>query len=135
MRHKNKTVKLQRTASHRDALLSNLANSLIEHGRIRTTLAKAKALRPFAERLVTLGKRDSLHARRRAIALLGSSQLAQRSATKLFTDIAPASADRAGGYTRITRLGERASDSAQMAFLEWVDAWTPEEDDDDLDLD
>ena len=135
MRHKNKTVKLQRTASHRNALLSNLANSLIEHGRIRTTLAKAKALRPFAERLVTLGKRDSLHSRRRAIALLGSNQLAKRSATKLFTDIAPASADRAGGYTRITRLGERASDSAQMAFLEWVDAWTPEEDDDDLDLD
>lgn len=135
MRHKNKTVKLQRTASHRNALLSNLANSLIEHGRIRTTLAKAKALRPFAERLVTLGKRESLHARRRAIALLGSNQLAKRSATKLFKDIAPASADRSGGYTRITRLGERASDSAQMAFLEWVDAWTPEQDDDDLDLD
>lgn len=133
MRHQNKTVKLQRTASHRKALLSNLANSLIEHGRIRTTLAKAKALRPYAERLITLGKADTLHARRRALALLGSNQLAQRSVGKLFADIAPASADRAGGYTRITRLGERSSDSAQMAFLEWVDAWSPESDD-DLDL-
>lgn len=134
MKHQRKTVKLQRTASHRKALLSNLASSLIEHGRIRTTLAKAKALRPFAERLVTLGKRNTLHSRRRAIALLGSNQLAQRSVGKLFDDIAPASADRQGGYTRITRLGQRASDSAELAFLEWVDAWSPEEDD-DLDLD
>lgn len=134
MKHQRKTVKLQRTASHRKALLSNLASSLIEHGRIRTTLAKAKALRPFAERLVTLGKRNTLHSRRRAIALLGSNQLAQRSVGKLFDDIAPASADRQGGYTRITRLGQRASDSAELAFLEWVDAWSPEEDD-DIDLD
>ncbi len=135
MRHQRKTLKLQRTAAHRKALLMNLANSLIEHGRIRTTLAKAKALRPFAERLVTLGKRDNLHARRRAISLLGSSQLAQRSTGKLFADIAPASADRQGGYTRITKLGQRASDSADLAYLEWVDAWSPKNDDDDLDLD
>ena len=121
MRHRRKTVKLQRTAAHRKLMLSNLACSLIEHRRIKTTLAKAKALRPPAEKLVTLAKRGDLHARRRAIALLGSNQLAQNCVTALFDDIAPAHADRQGGYCRITRIGQRASDSAPMAYIEWVD--------------
>jgi large subunit ribosomal protein L17 len=121
MRHRRKTVKLQRKAPHRKLMLGNLACSLIEHRRIKTTLANAKALRPFAEKLVTLGKRNDLHARRRAIALLGSNQLAQRSTAAIFEEIAPAHADRQGGYCRITRLGQRASDSAPMAYIEWMD--------------
>lgn len=125
MRHRSKTVKLQRDKAHREALLRNLAASLIEHGQIRTTLAKAKALRPFAEKLVTLGKKDTLHSRRRAISLLGSNQLAQRSVKRLFGEIAPASSDRQGGYTRIIKLGQRRSDSAPMALIEWVDAVVP----------
>ncbi len=122
MRHNRKTAKLQRDKSHREALLRNLAASLIEHRRITTTLAKAKALRPFAESLVTLGKQNTLHSRRRAITLLGSNQLAQRSAKTLFEVIAPSSADRQGGYCRIIKLGQRTSDSAAMAMIEWVDA-------------
>ena len=108
-------------------MMRNLACSLIEHRRIKTTLAKAKALRPFAERLVTLGKRgsDSLHARRHAISILGSNELAQRSVKALIDEIAPAHADRQGGYCRITKLGQRRSDSAPMAFIEWVDAYVP----------
>lgn len=125
MRHRRKTVKLQRKAAHRDALLRNLACSLVEHRRIKTTLAKAKALRPFAEKLVTLAKRDTLHARRHAISVLGGSQLAQRTAKALFEEIAPAHADRQGGYCHITKLGQRRSDSAPMAFIEWVDAYVP----------
>lgn len=121
MRHRRKTVKLQRPAAHRKAMLVNLTCSLIEHRRIKTSLAKAKALRPVAERMVTLGKRNTLHSRRRALSLLGSNQLAQRSTKTLFEEIAPASANRQGGYTRITKLGERASDSAKMAYIEWVD--------------
>ncbi len=122
MRHNRKTSKLQREKSHRESLLRNLAASLIEHRRITTTLAKAKALRPFAESLVTLGKKNDLHARRRAITLLGSNQLAQRSAKTLFEEIAPASATRQGGYCRIIKLGQRGTDSAAMAMIEWVDA-------------
>ena len=122
MRHNRKTPKLQREKSHRDALLRNLAASLIEHRRITTTLAKAKALRPFAESLVTLGKKNDLHARRRALTLLGSNQLAQRSVKTLFNTIAPASATRQGGYCRIIKLGQRQSDAAPMAMIEWVDA-------------
>lgn len=122
MRHRSKTVKLQRDKAHRESLLRNLAASLIEHKQITTTLAKAKALRPFAEKLVTLGKKNTLHSRRRAITLLGSNQLAERSAKTLFEEIAPASADRQGGYTRIIKLGQRASDSAPMALIEWVDS-------------
>ncbi|HSJ01535.1 MAG TPA: 50S ribosomal protein L17 [Verrucomicrobium sp.] len=121
MRHQRKTVKLQRKASHRDALLKNLCKSLIEHRRIRTTLAKAKALRPVAEKLVTLGKRDTLHARRQAFAVLRSKTLV----STLFGVIATASKERPGGYTRITKLGQRQSDSAPMAFIEWVDAFVP----------
>jgi len=122
MRHRSKTVKLQRDKAHREALLRNLASSLIEHGQIRTTLAKAKALRPFAEGLITLGKKNTLHTRRRAVALLGSNDLAQRSVKKLFSDLAPAAADRPGGYTRIIKLGQRSSDSAPMALIEFVDS-------------
>jgi large subunit ribosomal protein L17 len=121
MRHGRKTGKLQREASHRKALLSNLACSLIEHRRIRTTLAKAKALRPVAEKLVTLGKTGTLHARRQAIAALHDKTQVKR----LFEEIATASKDRKGGYTRITKLGQRRSDSAPMAFIEWVDAYVP----------
>ena len=123
MRHRNKTVKLKRTADHRRALLANLACSLIEHGRIRTTLAKAKALRPVAEKLVTLGKRGDLHARRQAIAFLRHKDVAK----KLFEEVAPLSKDRPGGYCRITKLGARMTDSAQMAVIEWVDAPEGEE--------
>lgn len=121
MNHGRKSVKLQREASHRKALLSNLACSLIEHTRIRTTLAKAKALRPVAEKLLTLGKTGTLHARRQAIAKLHDKTLVK----KLFEEIAVASKDRVGGYTRITKLGQRRSDSAPMAFIEWVDAYVP----------
>ena len=125
MRHRRKTTKLQRKAAHRDSLLRNLACSLIEHRRIQTTLAKAKALRPFAEKLVTLGKTNSLHTRRHCISLLGSNQLAQRCAKAIFEEIAPAHKDRQGGYCRITKLVARRSDSAPMAYIEWVDAYAP----------
>jgi large subunit ribosomal protein L17 len=123
MRHRSKTAKLKRTASHRKALLSNLACSLIEHGRIKTTLGKAKALRPVAEKLVTLAKRDDLHSRRLAIAYLHQKETVK----KLFSEVAPASKDRQGGYCRITKLGARMTDSAQMAIIEWVDRSTEKE--------
>ncbi len=127
MRHRSKTVKLQRDKAHRESLLRNLSASLIEHRQIRTTLAKAKALRPHVEKLVTLGKKDTLHARRRSISLLGSNQLAQRSMKILFEEIAPACKDRQGGYIRIIKLGQRASDSAPMALIEFVDVLVPTE--------
>ena len=117
MRHQKKTIKLGRTADHRRALLANQVCSLIEHQRIKTTLAKAKAVRPLAERMVTLGKNGSLHARRTALATLRHKSAVK----KLFDDVAPRSAERNGGYTRIVRLGQRKSDSAAMAFIEWVD--------------
>jgi large subunit ribosomal protein L17 len=117
MRHQKKTVKLGRTASHRNALLANQVCSLIEHQRIKTTLAKAKAVRPLAEKMVTLGKRGDLHARR-----LAAGELGQKDAVKkLFAEIAPRAAARKGGYTRIIKLGPRQSDSAPMAYIEWVD--------------
>jgi large subunit ribosomal protein L17 len=118
MRHQKKTIKLGRTAEHRKALLANQVCSLIEHQRIKTTLAKAKAVRPLAEKMVTLGKRGSIHARRTALATLRQKNAVKR----LFDDIAPRSAERNGGYTRIVKLGQRKSDSAPMAFIEWVDA-------------
>ena len=118
MRHGRKTIKLQRRQDHRNALLANLVVSLIEHEQIKTTLAKAKAVRPFAEKLVTLGKRGDLHARRIALGHLTNNKAA---VSKLFATIAPASAGRQGGYTRITKLGQRLTDSAPMAFIEWVD--------------
>ena len=118
MRHQKNTVKLGRTAEHRKAMLANQVCSLIEHSRIKTTLAKAKAVRPFAEKMVTLGKSGSLHDRRNAISYLHQPKMVK----KLFEEVAPRSAGRAGGYTRIIKLGPRLSDSAPMAFIEWVDA-------------
>jgi large subunit ribosomal protein L17 len=117
MRHQKKTIKLGRTAEHRKALLANQVCSLIEHQRVKTTLAKAKAVRPLAERMVTLGKNGSIHARRTALATLRQKNAVK----KLFDDIAARSAERNGGYTRIVKLGQRKSDSAPMAFIEWVD--------------
>ncbi len=118
MRHQRKTVKLGRRQDHRDALLSNLAVSLIEHGRIKTTVAKAKAVRPFVEKLVTKAKAGSLHARRMALADLRHNEGA---VAKLFAEIGPLNAERKGGYTRIVKLGQRRSDASEMAFIEWVD--------------
>ncbi|MEY3481799.1 MAG: ribosomal protein [Verrucomicrobiota bacterium] len=117
MRHQKKTVKLGRSQAHRDSLLANQVCSLIIHQRIRTTLAKAKAARPLAEKMVTLGKKGTIHARRTAAAYLHQDAAVK----KLFEEIAPRSAARKGGYTRIVKLGERKSDSAPMALLEWVD--------------
>lgn len=128
MRHRKNTVKLGRTAEHRDALLANQALSLIEHGRIKTTLAKAKAVRPIAEKLVTLAKRGGLHAQRTALAQLhNNSTRTVKAVSKLFSEIGPRSASRAGGYTRIVKLGPRQSDSAPMAYIEWVDIAVVEE--------
>lgn len=117
MRHRSKTSKLKRTAAHRRSLLANMACSLIEHGRIKTTLGKAKALRPVAEKLVTQAKRNDLHSRRLAVAFLRQKDTVKR----LFDDVAPAAKDRQGGYCRITKLGPRLSDSAPMAIIEWMD--------------
>jgi large subunit ribosomal protein L17 len=123
MRHTKKTIKLGRKAEHRNLLLANQVCSLIEHSRIRTTLAKAKAVRPFAERMVTLGKRNDLHARRLAFAFLRQKEAVRR----LFADVAPRSGSRQGGYVRIIKLGPRTSDSAPMAYIEWVDQPVVEE--------
>lgn len=117
MRHRKKTIKLGRTASHRDALLSGLVCNLVLARRITTTLPKAKAARSLAERMVTLAKRNTLHTRRRAASILRQPQVV----SALFTAIGPSFKDRAGGYTRIMKLGRRPSDSAEMAILEWVD--------------
>ena len=124
MRHKNKTVKLGRSQSHRDALLANQVVSLIEHNRIKTTLAKAKAVRPMAEKLVTIAKKNTLHARRTALSVLRHNEGAVH---RLFAEVAPRAADRKGGYTRIVKLGQRKSDAAPMAFIEWVDGTIVEE--------
>jgi large subunit ribosomal protein L17 len=124
MRHKNKTVKLGRSQSHRDALLANQVVSLIEHNRIKTTLAKAKAVRPVAEKLVTIAKKNTLHARRTALSALRHNESAVH---RLFAEVAPRAADRKGGYTRIIKLGQRTSDASPMAFIEWVDATIVEE--------
>jgi len=117
MRHLKRTAKLGRTGEHRNAMLANLVCSLIKHKRVTTTLAKAKAARSVAEKMVTLGKRGGLHDRR-----LAAARLHQEDAVKiLFSDIAPAHKDRHGGYTRIVRLGQRQGDSGQQAILEWVE--------------
>ena len=117
MRHARSGKKLGRDSAHRKALYSNLAGALITHGRIETTEAKAKAVRPYAEKLITLGKRGDLHARRQAMAELRSNDVVH----KLFADIAPRFSERNGGYTRILKLGPRQGDAAQMALLELVD--------------
>ena len=121
MRHRRAGRKLGRDAAHRRALYANLTGALIEHGRIRTTEAKAKEVRPIVEQMITLGKRGDLHARRKAVAFLRSKAAAHA----LFADVAPRFADRPGGYTRIVKLGPRQGDAAQMAYLELVD-YVPE---------
>ncbi len=117
MRHQRSGKKLGRDPAHRKALYSNLAGALIEHGRIQTTEAKAKAVKPFAEKMITLGKRGDLHARRQALAALRSNRVVHR----LFADIAPRFTERPGGYTRIVKLGPRQGDAADMVYLELVD--------------
>ena len=117
MRHRRAGKKLGRDSAHRRALYSNLAGALIEHGRIKTTQAKAKAVKPFAEQMITLGKRGDLHARRLALAELRSQDVVHL----LFADVAPRFADRPGGYTRIVKLGPRLGDAAEMVYLELVD--------------
>ena len=117
MRHLKRTAKLGRTGQHRNAMLANLVCSLITQKRVTTTLAKAKAARSVAEKLVTLGKSGTLHDRR-----LAAARLHQEDAVKvLFNEIAPAHQERHGGYTRIIRLNQRQGDSAQRAILEWVE--------------
>lgn len=117
MRHRVAHRKLGRTAAHRTAMLRNMAASLIKHEQITTTLAKAKELRPYTEKLVTLAKRGGLSNRRLAHSrLMDDAQL-----VKLFDVIAPRYADRAGGYTRVLKAGIRASDAAPMAVIEFVD--------------
>ncbi len=117
MRHLKRTAKLGRTGSHRNAMLANMVCSLIIHKRIQTTLAKAKAARSVAEKMVTLGKSGTLHDRR-----LAAARLKQEEAVKiLFNEIAPTQKDRRGGYTRIIKLHERQGDAANLAILEWVD--------------
>ena len=113
MRHRKKGRQLSRTASHRKAVLRNLATSLFVHERIETTTAKAKELRPYAERLITLARRGDVHSRR-----LAGQKIQDRDALgKLFDDIAPRFADRPGGYTRILKLGNRKGDAAEMSHL------------------
>jgi len=117
MRHQRQRYQLSRTASHRKALLINLTKEIIDHERIRTTEAKAKAVRPEVERLITLAKRGDLHARRQALSALGQDKFA---VYKLFEEIAPRYTERSGGYTRILKLGPRRSDSTEMVLLELV---------------
>jgi large subunit ribosomal protein L17 len=117
VRHGNTGKKLGRDHAHRKALYSNLAGALIEHGRIKTTITKAKAVKPIAEQMITLGRRGDLHARRQAVAFLRSKDVVH----KLFAEIGPRFADRPGGYSRIIKLGPRAGDAAEMVYLELLD--------------
>jgi large subunit ribosomal protein L17 len=121
MRHLKRTAKLGRTSEHRNAMLANLVCSLIEHKRVTTTLAKAKAARSVAEKMVTLGKSGTIHDRRLAVARLHQ----EKAAKILFKEIAPAFKERKGGYTRIVQLGQRQGDAAKCAILEWVDFVAP----------
>ena len=118
MRHARTGKKLGRDSAHRRALYANLASELIEHERIRTTVTKAKAVKPIAEQMITLGRRGDIHARRQAVAFLGSKDIVH----KLFAELGPRYAERPGGYSRIVRLGPRPGDSAEMVYLELVDA-------------
>ena len=117
MRHQKNRHKLSRDAAHRKALLANLCIEVIDHERIKTTEAKAKAVKPDLERLITLAKRGDQHARRQAMARLGQDKFV---VYKLFEEIAPRYAERPGGYTRILKLGPRRSDSTEMVLLELV---------------
>jgi large subunit ribosomal protein L17 len=126
MRHLKRSKKLGRTTAHRNRMLANLVCSLIKHRRVKTTLAKAKAARSVAEKMVTLGKSGTLHHRRLASARLHQDETAVK---VLFTEIAPAQKERRGGYTRIIRLNQRQGDAAEIVILEFVDlpvAETPE---------
>ena len=117
MRHRQDRRKLSRSASHRKALFMNLAREVIDHERIQTTEAKAKAVKPELDRLITLAKRGDQHARRQAMARLGQDKFI---VYKLFEELAPRYAEREGGYTRILKLGPRKSDATEMVFLELV---------------
>jgi large subunit ribosomal protein L17 len=117
LRHRRSGKKLGRDSAHRKALYSNLVAALFEHGRIKTTEAKAKAVRPIAEKLITLGKREDVAARRQAVKYLRNKWVV----ADLFEDVAPRFADRDGGYTRIVKLGPRQGDAAPMVYLELVD--------------
>ena len=117
MRHRRNRHKLSRDAAHRKALLRNLSKQLIEHERIQTSQAKAKAVKPEVEKLITLAKRGDHHARRQAMAKLGQDKFV---VYKLFEEIGPRYAERPGGYTRILKLGPRKSDATEMVFLELV---------------
>jgi large subunit ribosomal protein L17 len=121
VRHRKSGRKLGRDSAHRKALYSNLAGALIEHGRIKTTEAKAKEVRPIVEEMITLGKRGDVAAHRHAVAFLRSKSVTRR----LFADVAPRFADRPGGYTRIVKIGPRQGDAALMVYLELVD-YVPE---------
>ncbi len=145
MRHRKRTAKLGRTGEHRNAMLANLVCSLIKHKRVTTTLAKAKAARPVAEKLLTLGKAGTLHARRLVAARLRQQPRSHFKGTPkrkgkvarekwrrnedvvriLFEDIAPVFKERPGGYTRIVKLNQRQGDASQLAILEWVDYVAP----------
>jgi large subunit ribosomal protein L17 len=117
MRHRKSTIHLNRTASHRKAMLANMACSLIEERQIRTTLAKARAVRPFVERMITFARRGDLNARRHVL-----KHLRRKAPVKiLFEKIGPFYADRPGGYTRILKLGQRRGDAAELAIIELVD--------------
>lgn len=117
MRHGKKGRALGRTSEHKKALLRNMASSLFRHGRIETTTAKAKELRPFAEKLITLAKRGDLHSKRRAARHIQDREVLVR----LFDEIGPSAAERAGGYTRILKTGFRVGDGAEKALIELVD--------------
>ncbi|MEE8141340.1 MAG: 50S ribosomal protein L17 [Alphaproteobacteria bacterium] len=117
MRHRMSGRKLNRTSAHRKAMLRNMAAALVKHEQIKTTLPKAKELKPYLDKLITLGKRGGLHARRQALSVLGDRALT----AKLFDTLAPRYAERNGGYTRVLKLGPRYGDSAPMAFIELVD--------------
>jgi large subunit ribosomal protein L17 len=117
VRHRNTRNKLSRSAAHRKALLCNLSSQLIEHERIKTSQAKAKAVKPEVEQLITLAKRGDLHARRQALSFFRQNKFTVH---KLFEEVAPRYADRPGGYTRIVKLGPRRSDSTEMVYLELV---------------
>jgi large subunit ribosomal protein L17 len=117
VRHQRKRHKLSRSASHRKALLRNLCKEVIDHERIQTTEAKAKAVKPEVEKLITLAKRGDLHARRQALSELGQDKFV---VYKLFAEVGPRYADRPGGYTRILKLGPRRSDATEMVLLELV---------------
>jgi large subunit ribosomal protein L17 len=118
MRHRKRTVKLGRTSAHRNELLANLVCALIDNKRIKTTAPKAKAARGLAEKMVTLGKKGTIAARRQAVSTLKN----EKSVKELFDAVAPSCSGRNGGYTRIIKLGRRISDSSEMVLLEWVDA-------------